>query len=219
MFRQLASAFVLLILLIALLGFYYLKYVPDRRNELNKNAFMELNQLKNAIQYRNQAYQDVLRNSNQTPLIQPSVTKNNNKNKATSKKQIGLQVNKIPDTSFHVGPAQFPLIDSTRTWKIKYSLSNDEKVVADTKSIDVDTLMTGLVSTYNDIFDGYLLIMNQSLVIGKDSVELKTRATLKSGNRQYGQVIYQSPGLSVEYPIDLDTLLKIEDGFSLKNPR
>ena len=62
-----ASAFVLLMLLLVLLGFYYLKYVPDRRNELNRNAFLELNQLKYAVQYRNQAYQDALRNSIQAP--------------------------------------------------------------------------------------------------------------------------------------------------------
>lgn len=199
MFRQLASAFVLLMLLIALLGFYYLKYVPDRRNELNRTAFMELNQLKNAVQYRNQAYQDAVTNSIQTVLIPPANTN--------------------PDTPYHVKPAQFTSIDNTRIWKISYDIANNKNAIVDKKSIDVDTLMTGLVSTHKDIFDDYLLIRNQSSVIGQDSIELKTRASPESGNKQYGQVIYQSPGLSVEYTIDLDTLLKIEDGFSLKNLR
>ena len=87
----------------------------------------------------------------------------------------------------------------------------------DTKSIDVDTLMNGLVSNYKDIFDGYLLIKGQTAA--KDSEDLKSRATPKSGNKQNGEVIYQSPGLTVEYRIDMDTLLKKEDGFSLKNLR
>ena len=114
MFRQLASAFVLLILLIALLGFYYLKYVPDRRNELNRIAFLELNQFKNAVQYRNQAYQEALRNSIQTSHIQPADKKNRHKHEPASRN---------PDT-LRVEPAQFTLIDSTRAWKIMYSLSN-----------------------------------------------------------------------------------------------
>jgi cbb3-type cytochrome oxidase subunit 3 len=43
--RRFASTFGILILLAAVLGFYYFKYVPERRTEFNKAAFLELSQI------------------------------------------------------------------------------------------------------------------------------------------------------------------------------
>ncbi|HZZ75950.1 MAG TPA: hypothetical protein VFE04_08495, partial [Puia sp.] len=60
--RRYASTFGILILLSALLGFYYFKYVPERRTEYNQAAFLELNQIEYALQHQNNAYYNALQN-------------------------------------------------------------------------------------------------------------------------------------------------------------
>jgi cbb3-type cytochrome oxidase subunit 3 len=60
--REYASTIGILILLAGVLGFYYLKYVPERRGEFNQAAFLELNQIEYALQFQNKAYHDALQN-------------------------------------------------------------------------------------------------------------------------------------------------------------
>ena len=60
--REYASTIGILILLAGVLGFYYLKYVPERRGEFNQAAFLELNQIEFALQFQNNAYHDALQN-------------------------------------------------------------------------------------------------------------------------------------------------------------
>jgi hypothetical protein len=60
--RDLTSTIIILILLGLILGFYYIKYVPDNRRAFHRNAFLELNQMENALQSRNTAFRDAIRN-------------------------------------------------------------------------------------------------------------------------------------------------------------
>jgi cbb3-type cytochrome oxidase subunit 3 len=60
--RRYASTIGILVLLAAVLGFYYFKYVPERRTEFNQAAFLELNQIEYALQNQNSAYQGALQN-------------------------------------------------------------------------------------------------------------------------------------------------------------
>ncbi|HEX3080635.1 MAG TPA: hypothetical protein VHQ04_09235, partial [Puia sp.] len=60
--RRYASTFGILILLAAVLSFYYFKYVPERRAEYNRAAFLELSQIENALRNQDGAYHNALQN-------------------------------------------------------------------------------------------------------------------------------------------------------------
>src|SRR5450755_1353662 len=60
--RRYASTIGILVILAAVLVFYYLKYVPERRSEFNQAAFLELTQIESALQSQNTAYHDALQN-------------------------------------------------------------------------------------------------------------------------------------------------------------
>jgi hypothetical protein len=62
--------------------------------------------------------------------------------------------------------------------------------------------MRGIVSTYKDIFDDYLLIDNQESI---------------DGEYDKGQIIFQSGDLYMNDRVVADSLLKTKDGFSLDN--
>src|SRR5258705_1415736 len=49
------------VLLAVLLGFYFFKYIPERRTAFNRNAFLELDQIEDALQVKDQAYRAAIR--------------------------------------------------------------------------------------------------------------------------------------------------------------
>jgi hypothetical protein len=214
-FRQLTSTFILLLLLIVLLGFYYLKYIPDRRNDLNRAAFLELNQLKSAIQYKDQAYREAFGNAVQEEQIREA-NKLSGPDGANNKKH--RHAKKTADTAVSVDPTLIIQNDSSQSWQLIYPIVNKINSRIDSKSVDISPIMSDLVSAYKDIFDGYLLIRDlQSPEDTSEEVNISQKES-KEKKQHEAQVIYQTSGISIDYLIDLDSLLKKDDGFSLKNP-
>jgi hypothetical protein len=191
--RELASTFIILILLTIFLCFYYFKYVPEHRSEFHRNAFLELSQMESALQSRDAAYQGAIQNIlQQSPLDKPSLSKFNF--------QAGTET--IPKG--HVlGSTEFKDDDASKGWQMCYPVylkpGPFPRIPAFTLSKNIETLMGSMVSTYKDIFDEILLIT--------DSQTLK----------QKGEIIYKSGDLSMDYQVNSDSLLKKTDGFSLLN--
>ncbi|HSZ33302.1 MAG TPA: hypothetical protein VK772_08320 [Puia sp.] len=192
--RELASTFIILILLSIILCFYYFKFVPERRTEFHRNAFLELSQMESALQSRDAAYRDAIQNIlKQTPLDKTSLLKFNF--------QAGSE--KTPKGSV-MGPTEFGTDKTGKSWQMRYPVYVSPDFLPKTKpaftlSKNVDTLMGSMVSTYKDIFDEVLLI------------------TDSESQRQKGEIIYKSGDLSMDYQVNSDSLLKKTDGFSLLN--
>ena len=192
--RELASTFIILILLSIVLCFYYFKFVPERRSEFHRNAFLELSQMESALQSRDAAYRDAIQNIlKQTPLDKFSLLKFN----------FHSATGAVPKGN-EIGPTEFGIDGATTGWQIRYPVfENAEPSVktraAFTLSKSVDTLMGSMVSTYKDIFDEILLITDSQT------------------ERQKGEIIYKSGDLSMDYQVNSDSLLKKTDGFSLLN--
>jgi hypothetical protein len=92
----------------------------------------------------------------------------------------------------------------TGVWQISYLLYRNGSPFG-ALSKNLDTLMYKIVTTYKDIFDGYLLI--------KDRADRRTGPGL-SDSMGEARVIFNSSGLSVDYRVNADSLLKKSDGFS-----
>ncbi len=105
---------------------------------------------------------------------------------------------------------RFNFIDALGDWHLLYPAydrlspvdDHDKSKPAYEFSKNSDTLMSGIVSTYKDIFKGYLLINNE------DSLD---------GEHDKGQIIFQSGDLYMNDRVNPDSLLKKKDGFSLDN--
>jgi hypothetical protein len=193
--RQLASTFIILILLALVLCFYYLKYIPDKRGEFNQSAFLELNQMKDAFQYRNQAYRDAIENI---------ISQGNIDTSAILKFNYRADKGNIIHGN-RIGPTDFEADDTNGVWKMVFPVFQNNTPTF-TLSRNIDTLMTELVSTYKDIFDSYILIRCEKPSASKDSDSMKK-----------GEVIYQSGDLSMDYQINSDSLMKKNNGFNLLN--
>src|SRR6185312_5361786 len=59
--RKMISVLLLIGLLSLLLVLYFLKYVPDQRNEFHRQAFLELGQIQKALQTKNAGSLDAIR--------------------------------------------------------------------------------------------------------------------------------------------------------------
>jgi len=196
--REYASTIGILLLLGGVLGFYYLKYVPERRSEFNQAAFLELNQIENALQFQNKAYHDALQNIIQYDSIDE---------KALLKFNLKTNHPKF-DADDTISSSRFSLDESSGEWLLGYPIYDEkENNQIYLLSINADTLMHGLVTTYKDIFDGYLLINNED--------PLKDTSNKRDPGK--GKIIFQSGDLYMSSVVDPDSLLKKSGGFSLNN--
>ncbi|HLA59183.1 MAG TPA: hypothetical protein VK622_10500, partial [Puia sp.] len=167
--RRYASTFGILILLAAVLGFYYFKYVPERRTEYNKAAFLELSQIEHALRNQDGAYYEALK----IIVCQKTID-----SKAFDKFYLQLRDSITSDTFYrqdvetrklkggkNVRSGRFNFIDALGDWHLLYPAYDHLNPVNDqdkTKPVykfskNADTLMSAIVSTYKDIFNGYLL--------------------------------------------------------------
>jgi hypothetical protein len=218
--RQLASTFVILLLLAATLFFYYLKYIPDKRSEFNRSAFLELNQMKDAFLNRNQGYRDAIANIIHQEKLDTKALANFN--------YRGGKGNIIKGN--RIGLTEIELDDTNRSWQMEFPVYLNE---APTFSLskNIDTLMSELVSTYKDIFDGYLLIRCGGASRGKEPdstenslvvlpgllVNTSPRRSKSENDNHNGEIIYKSGDLTMDYQVNSDSLLKKSNGFNLLN--
>ena len=205
-FRNIASTMGILILLAGVLGFYYFKYVPERRAEFNRNAFLELGQIKTALQTKSQAYWDAFHTIVTTGKIDLDLLAQFN--------YQPVEHDKI-DSDDEVQNSNFELDIATRRWNMVYRVVDKNSFkLACTLSKNSDTLMSELVSNYKDIFDGYVLIgkvrsVNDTLKSIKKSADTADRLRPK--------IIYHSDDLSTDYLVNPDSLLKKNEGVSMMN--
>ena len=205
-FRKLAGVFFILALLGVLLGLYFLKYVPDNRYDFHRSAYQELSQIGGALQERNDAF----RNAIQSFLSQDPIEKSpllqffQYSGGKTTAGVTGM------DSSLEVRETRFDQDTVTGVWQMSYVLYTRAGRPAGELSKNLDTLMSKLVTTYKDIFDGYLLIRDQA----DDAAGGRS-----SDNSNGSKVIFNSSGLSVDYRVNTDSLLKKSDGFSLQGVR
>src|SRR6516162_1377986 len=189
-FRNLASTVIILILLLGVLAFYYFKYVPERQKEFNRNGFLELSQIQTALQTRSTGYWDAFKNIIQNGKLAPDMLR---------------EFNYKPEPEQHldpgddIHPSYFDRDPITRQWKMVYDVyenpaeNKDQKVC--TLSKDVDALLSPLVFTYQELFDGYLLMCRDRIrLISNNPGDGKQNA--KDSIRLRANIIYCSNDLS-----------------------
>src|SRR5450432_87605 len=189
--HEFGSSIIILIILAGVLGFYLLKYVPERRTEFNRNAFLELNQIEIAFQFQNSAYYSALQLVIQQNHVDPA---------SLSGFNYKPKPNQHFGKGYSMGQISFEQSTSGTHWKILFPVDS-AKIPVDTLSKNLSTVMSGLVSTYRDIFDSYLLIKNP------DSSNIN-----KKNENQEAKIIYRPQDLSLDLLVNADSLLKINQG-------
>ena len=192
--REYASSIIIFTLLAGVLSFYYLKYVPEQKSEYNRTAFLELNQIQYALLNKTKALHDALRNIIHQP--QPDISS-----------LAGFYIkpaNPKFNDSDNICSSHFVRDDSLDTWQLRFPVNPDscKKIPTYSLSRNSDSLMTDLVSTYKDIFDGYLLINNQD-----DDGD----------GTDKGEIIFQSGDLNMSFTVNTDSLLKKKGAVSVND--
>jgi len=213
--RRLISLLFILALPAIFLSLYFLKYVPQQRNDFHRRAFLELSQIERAFRDRNDAYVQAIRYS--LAKKSPDSIQNNLLSKYftyTTASGNGFIKNK--NDSLSVKAITFePQNPATSSWQICYQVYNMNRkdsangpkpVISLYKKLD--TLLVPIVSTYKDIFNDYVLILDT----------LVNTASAKGPKDSHeGKLIFNSGNLHIDYLINTDSLLKKNDGFSLLN--
>jgi len=91
-------------------------------------------------------------------------------------------------------------------WEIVYT-SSDQKNI---QRLDLDSLMHLLTDGDRDIFDSYLTILQN------DSAQ-PHRPAPHNTPPPNGEIVFNAGDLSMDYEVDMDTLMKKSDGFSTTN--
>ena len=214
-FRNFASTAFILVLLAAVLGFYFFKYVPERRTEFNRNAFLELGQIQNALQAKSQGYFNAF-----STIIPSGAIDTNMLSAFNYKHEPGDSL----DADDVIQPSHFERDTITRRWNMVYDVLDEHKKDKENKpkkvctlSKDVDSLISGLVSTYKDIFDGYLLIgkvrsMRTVVVSGHKHIK-----RIDTPEKEIAKIIFHSDDLSLDYQVNPDSLLLKNEAVSTMN--
>jgi hypothetical protein len=215
--RAFASTIIILVLLAGVIGFYYFKYVPDRRAEFNRNAFLELSQIQSALQNQTIGYRGAIQNIIQHGRIDTSALIPFNYNMdAHARFKKGDQV----------GSIRFEMYDSNRRWRMLIPVTDGNTLIYPL-SISLYPLMSNLVATYRDVFDSYLLIRDvqkedESIpFLGPDKKPLSAFPgfvlTTTEGEKHKAKIMYHSPDLTTDFLVNPDSLLKKNESISLLN--
>jgi hypothetical protein len=242
-FRNLASTVIILILLLGVLAFYYFKYVPERQKEFNRNAFLELSQIETALQAKSTGYlkafetiigsdsiaADMLKEFNYKPALNKHIDADDVIRPSYFERDSMMRWNMVydifdPPDEADNNPKNDSKEKSRNDSKGKSSNKSNNKPNESsnaygtrvcTLSKDADELMSGLVSTYHDIFDGYFVICSEtSLQTAPISDDNKTKDTSKwlSAN-----IIFHSTDFGNDYLVNADSLLRRNVGVSTMN--
>ncbi len=211
----------ILLLLGIFMSLYFFKYIPQQQNAYNNRAFMELGQIEKAVQVRNQGYiwaiETFLAHPHApNPLIRnftfdppgPPVQEEPNERK------IGQTIltNDTLDGSWRI---TYPLFPNPTAGSAAGSNATGQAAANKTiateilMSIKLDTILTPIINTYQDIFEDFILIRDTHQD-GNFHAPDQDRARLHQG-----QVVFNSGNLAVDYLVNTDSLLKLNDGFSL----
>jgi hypothetical protein len=215
--RRYAGIFFILALLIVSLSFYILKFVPDQKNIFHQSAFLELSQIKQALNERNDAYRQAILNyikvigteeaiHNSTPLDKFFFVE---KNRDTGHIKIF--------SGQTIGPSIIQQSPTTNDWEISYPLLLPSGPSGILFSKKLDSVLLTIVSTYKDIFENYLLIWDKPASSPDSAKEAKENPSVH--RPPPGEIIFNPGNLALDYEVNTDSLLKKSDGISLLNVR
>ncbi|MBS1661505.1 MAG: cache domain-containing protein [Bacteroidetes bacterium] len=194
--RRIIPATLTLLILGIFLSLYFFKYLPRQKDNFNRRAFLELEQIEKAVQSRNTAYSRALDIYAQRRVVN-----------ALFRSFKDLTLSKSNSTSAKLSPngVQF-IVDEpfNGNYRLAYPLSpvSGSPDSIRSMSIRLDSVIAPIVSTYKDIFDSYILV-------GKPDSE----------NVNVGHILYNPDDLSLDSQVRTDSLLSKEDGFSIRNVR
>ncbi len=196
----------ILLLLGIFMSLYFFKYVPQQQNAFNNRAFMELGQIEKAVEVRNQGYIYAI----ETFLAHPHAPNPLIRNFTFD--PPGPPVQEEPNER-KIGQTILTNDTLDGSWRITYILfpnpSAGSNAAGILMSIKLDTILTPIINTYQDIFEDYILIRDTHQDDNFHAPD-PDRARLHQG-----QVVFNSGNLAVDYLVNTDSLLKLNDGFSL----
>jgi hypothetical protein len=211
--RKIIPITLMLLILGIFFSIYFFKYVPDQQHVLNNRGFLELQQIQNALQDKETGYEKAIRVSLQNTKAYSRLLSNFTVTpywpppectKGGPSRQIGgtaimreIEKNTVQLT--------YPLI--CKSAKPGADLTHDSIFYM---SIGIEKVLAPIISTYRDIFDNYLLILDSADTSGIYQPEHYSKP-------HRGEILYNSGNLPIDYPVDMDSLIRTRDGFSLLN--
>ena len=189
---KLIGAITITLLLCIFFSLYFLKYLPYQQQLLNGRAFQELEQIGNGLLNKNDAYSTAIH------WFLKERTAGNPLRKTFS------FTNPVPPRTdnghgFYAGPLKLKRNDLGGAWQLDYPLydSTDNALVSD-MTIGLSSIVQPIIATYKDIFENYLVLRNAH----PDSV----------GDYE---TAFSSGTLPIDYHVNMDSLIKKDDGFNL----
>jgi len=190
------------------LSLYFFKYIPRQQYDHNRRAFLELEQIEKAIQSRNAGYSRAIafipdekqsRKPRFTSLLSRSfkdsyVRRSSLFRKTTPEKTSMLFTINGLDDNYRM---TYPLLPDSISSGFGHVSPGDS---IHTLSIRLDSVLNPIFTTYRDIFENYLLIG-------------------KSSDSSQNRILFNPGGLSLDTWINTDSLLKKNDGVSIRNVR
>lgn len=222
--RKIIPAVLTLLILGIFLSLYFFKYLPRQQDDYNRRAFLELEQIEKAIQSRNGAYtramtyiQDATfaqRNPKvSSPLFRSFKDQTIRRSDPAYRRLAqneAMFLTEDPSNGYYrlsyplliPGTAGAPKTDSPTKTTASPSASSPDTSAIRIMSIRLDSVLNPIISTYKDIFANYLLI-------GPPDPE----------NTHESRIIFNPDNLSLDFRINIDSLLSKHDGFSIRNVR
>ncbi|PWT74477.1 MAG: hypothetical protein C5B59_11095 [Bacteroidetes bacterium] len=220
-FKKYSFVLILLLLLVLVFCLYFLKYVPEQQADFHRDAFLELNNIENAITSKDAAYRNAVKNHILSGFDHEDFN-------FEFKANEDFRSDAVKPGNVIVRPTQFCHDSTDGFWELTYSFcdtSTDSKIhkpkkprfkkTKDTSSKEssplpcaslsknLDSLMTSIVAIYKDVFDDCVLILDDS----------STRS--KRHRFPNGTVIYQSGDLSMDQRVRFDSASKISSELGL----
>lgn len=222
--RKIIPAALTLLVLGIFLSLYFFKYLPRQQTGYNRRAFLELEQIGNAIQSRNSAYihalsyiQDATFAQRNPKLSSPlfrslkdeTIYRSDPAYRRLQQKEVMFITADPSNGNYRLS---YPLLspgttNTGGTTGPPGTAPSPSKNILDTgavhiMSIRLDSVLNPVISTYKDIFDNYLLI-------GRPDPE----------NMHEDRIIFNPDDLSLDFRVSTDSLLSKSDGFSIRNVR
>jgi hypothetical protein len=222
--RKVIPVTLMLLILGIFFAIYFFKYIPEQQNSLNDRGFLELQQIQNAVRNKEAGYANAirvflldtkagsrLRSSFSALPYWPSSDSNRSYSKVTT------AITKDPDRSsmlltYHL---------------VGYQANDRNKDSGFYLTIPLEKVLSPIITTYKDIFENYLLIQDSSVnflqldsmlachLNGDPACRPRNNSQLTSPHR--GEILYNSGSVPIDYPVEMDSLIKIRDGFSFLN--
>jgi hypothetical protein len=209
--RKGIGVIIILVLLCIFFALYFFKFIPGQQQLLNGRAFRELEQIGNGLDNKNDAY---------AGAIQAFLKKRSANNPLRNTFQFTIPFppqQSYDNDSFCAGSLQLKRNDQTGSWQLAYPLYRyqgtkaaqleKDRVVTEMRAA-LGPILQPIITTYKDIFNDYLILRQ------RQTGDFKDQMPQPDSTHSY-EVAFTSGALPVDYRLQLDSLLKKDDGFNL----